>query len=63
MPEPSVFSLNSSHVGLADNLVPVRDVLGIHLIAIGHIEEALPETNHNPNGFKRRCTVVTDRPR
>jgi hypothetical protein len=42
MPESRVFPLDPSHVGLADNLVTVRDVLGIHLVAIRDIEEALP---------------------
>jgi hypothetical protein len=42
MPEPGVFSLNPSHISLADNLVSIRDVLGIHLVAIGDVEKALP---------------------
>ena len=62
MPEPCVFSLDPSHIGLADNLVPVRDVLGIHLVSIRDIEVALPETDHDPNGFKGGGTAVTDSP-
>ena len=63
MPETGVFSLDPSHIGLADNLVSIGDVLGINLVAIGDIEEALPETDHDPNGFKGGGTVVTDSPR
>ena len=57
MPESRVFSLNPSHVGLADNLVAVWNVLGINFVLIRNIEEALPETDYDPNGFKgwRHC--------
>jgi len=63
MPETGVFSLDPSHIGLADNLVSIRDVLGIHLVAIGDIEKALPQADHDPNRCKGGSTVVTDGPR
>lgn len=49
MPQSCVFSLDPSHVGLADNLVSVWDVLGVDLVSISDIEEALPETGHDPH--------------
>jgi len=63
MPESRVFSLNPSHVGLADNLVAVWNVLGINFVLIRNIEEALPGTDYDPNGFKGGGTAVTDSPR
>jgi hypothetical protein len=45
MSESRVFPFDSRHIGLADNLVPVRDVFGIDFVAIGDIEEALPEAH------------------
>jgi hypothetical protein len=38
MSKSRVFSFDSSHVGLADNLVAIRDVFGIHLVAIGDMK-------------------------
>ena len=63
MSESCVFSLDPSHVGFANNLVPVWDVLGINLVAIGDVEEALPETHHDPQGLEGCCTTITESPR
>jgi len=63
MPEPGVLSLDPSHIGLANNLVSIWDVLGVDLVPIGDIKEALPETDHDPYRFKGGCTTVTDGPR
>lgn len=48
MPQSSIFSLDPRHVGFADNLVPIRNVLRMHLVAIGDIKVALPETDNGP---------------
>ena len=43
-----VLTFYSGHIGLADNLIAIWNVLGIDLIAIGYIKEALPKTHHGP---------------
>jgi hypothetical protein len=35
MSKSRIFSFDTGHVGLADNLVSIWDVLGIHLVLIG----------------------------
>ena len=62
MPQAGVFPFNSGHVGLADNLVALRDELRINRIAIRHIEIALPEAHYQPNGLKGFSTVVAQSP-
>ena len=62
VPESIIFTFNSGHIGLADNLVASRNKTWIDRPAIRDIKEALPGCNHGPQGFKGLGTMLADDP-
>lgn len=60
--QSGVLTFHSGHVGLADDLITIRNVLGVDFVSIRHIKEALPETDHCPQRFKRLSTMVANNP-
>jgi len=48
MSQATIFSLHSSHVGFADNLVSVRDELWIDFVSITDPEKTVPPVNLKP---------------
>jgi hypothetical protein len=62
VPESIIFTFNSGHIGLADNLVASRNKTWIDRPAIRDIKETLPGRYHRPQGFKGLGTMVADNP-
>lgn len=62
MSQPGVLSLDTSHIGLGDNLITVWNELRIDRITISDVEKALPPTHQLPQHFKGRSATVTDSP-
>jgi hypothetical protein len=62
VPESIIFTFNSCHIGLADNLVASRNKTWIDRPAIRHIKEALPSCDDRPQGFKGLGTMIADDP-
>jgi hypothetical protein len=58
MSQSGIFTLNSSHVGLADNLILCVDEHFVDTVTIGNPEIALPNFNHCPQGFKGFTTPI-----
>ena len=58
MSQSGILAFDSSHIGLADNLIAIGNELGINLETIGDIEKTLPETHHRPQGLKGIGTMV-----
>ena len=52
MSQSCIFTLNSSHVGFADNLVFRVDKHFVDAVAIRNPEVTLPNFNQCPQGFK-----------
>jgi hypothetical protein len=63
MPQSSIFAFHPSHIGLTDNLVAIRNELGIDRIAITNIEKAVLEADEGPQWGKGFSTAVTHNPR
>jgi hypothetical protein len=63
MAQTSVFTLNTSHIDLADNLVSLLDEHGIYLPTIGDIKETVPALDNSPQPPKGGGTTVADYPR
>lgn len=55
-----ILSFYSGHIGFADNLVAIWNVLGVDLEAISHIEIALPEASDYSQRLERFNAMVTD---
>jgi hypothetical protein len=62
MPQASVFSLNTSHVSLADNLVARFNKHWIDFPAIGNIKETLPAFDKTPQTLEGGTTAVAYHP-
>lgn len=62
VPESIIFTFNSGHIGLADNLVARGNKAWIDGPAIRDIKEALPSRNNRPQRFKRLSTMIADDP-
>ena len=62
VPESIIFTFDSGHIGLADNLIASRNKSWIDGPAIRDIKEALPGRYHCPQGFKGLGTVIADDP-
>jgi hypothetical protein len=58
MPQSCIFTLNSSHVGFADNLILRVDKHFVDTVTIGNPEITLPNFNPCPQGFKGLTTPV-----
>ena len=48
MPQASIFSFDTSHIGFADYMITLINKLRINYIAIGHIKETFPSPNNLP---------------
>ena len=48
MSQVGILSLNSGHIGLANNLVSIWNIDRIDLETIGHIEKTVPQPNYRP---------------
>ena len=62
MSEAGVFSFNSSHVRLADNLIALRNKARIDRPTISDIEIALPTRHEGPQRFKGLSAMVPKNP-
>ena len=58
VPQSGVPTLHSGHVGLADDLTAIGNVIGIDFQPIRDIEEAFPYTDHGPQRPKTTKTVI-----
>ncbi len=58
MSKSCVFTLNSCHVGLADNLILRVDKHFVDAVAISNPEIALPNFNQCPQVFKGLATPI-----
>jgi len=63
MPQTSILSFNSSHVGLAHNLVALFHEHRVNFPAIGDMEKTTPALNNRPQGLEGDRSAVTDDPR
>ena len=60
--QSGVLTLHSGHVCLADDLIAIGNVMGIHFQPIRDVEEAFPQTDPRPQGFKGLGTRVAHPP-
>lgn len=60
--QSGVLTLHSGHVCLADDLIAIGNVMGIHFQPIRDVEEAFPQTDHRPQGCKGLGTMVAHHP-
>ena len=59
MSQSSIFTLNSGHVGFANNLIFRVDKHFVDTVAIGNPEIALPNLNQCPQVFKGFATPIS----
>ncbi len=59
MSQSSIFTLNSSHVGFADNLILRVDKHFVDAVAISNPEIALPHLNQCPQVVKGLATPIS----
>ena len=62
MSPTGIFSLNSGHIRLTDNLIACGNEAWIDRIAITHPEIALPKRDRIPEGTEGNSTVISDYP-
>ena len=62
VPQSRILSFHTSHVGLADNLVFIRNKHRIDLPSVCDVEEALPYTDNRPQRLKYLRASITDYP-
>ena len=61
MMESGLFSLNSSHVGFADNLVTVKNKFGINFRAISDVKVVFSES-HNFTQWLKGFGIILSEP-
>ena len=60
--QSGVLTVHSGHVGLADDVIAIGNVMGIDFQPIRDVEEALPHTDHRPQFSGRFANSIESLP-
>ena len=63
MPQTCILSLNTSHIGLTDNLVTLGNEHPVDFPPIANVEETVAAFDNIPQGLEARSTAVANYPR